>query len=301
MRTRSRSFVFLTSVLAVAGLLAMTSVASAAPGAEGTGFSIRLHGGLSYLTATDVNAGAGGFFDYVQLLADAMGWTAEGGYSPAHSGLDFGGDIIFQLSRNIGVGLGAGYLRSTEESEMVLSNGIDATLIGTPVLSAIPIRLGVFFTLPLNKKINFTANAGAAYYAALKFDANLRIEEDPDWSEQGISASRNSLSGNLGFQGGLGFEYMFSPKMGFFVEALGRLAKFKNFATAHAHSEDSVGNAEDSDGVIYLETMTVPEGTWTEFIVAETPPTSFPPEIVYTEPKFDFSGFCIQFGIRIRL
>jgi hypothetical protein len=37
------------------------------------------------------------------------------------------------------------------------------------------------------------------------------------------------------------------------------------------------------------------------FTVEETPPTSFPPDLVYTEPKFDLGGFCIQFGIRIRL
>jgi len=298
MRARVRSYGFLGLALLVTCFLAWPAQAEAAGG--GVKVDLRLHGGLSYLTATDANTGAGGFFDFVQVLADVNGWTTTGGYSPVHSGYDFGGDIIFRLSRNIGVGVGAGYLRSTEDSEMTLTGDINATLIGTPVLSAIPIRLGVFLTLPLNKKINFTANAGAAYYAALKFDANLRIEEDPDWSEQGISASRNSLSGNLGFQGGLGFEYMFSPKMGFFVEALGRLARFKNFATAHSYSEDSFGNSDATDGVIYLEATTLPEGSWTMFTVEETPPVSIP-EIVYTEPKFDFSGFCLQIGIRIRL
>ena len=40
---------------------------------------------------------------------------------------------------------------------------------------------------------------------------------------------------------------------------------------------------------------------WNAWLVQDTPPTSDPPDIVITEPKFDLSGFCLQAGVRIRL
>jgi hypothetical protein len=70
------------------------------------------------------------------------------------------------------------------------------------------------------------------------------MEESPEggWLETSLSASRNSPFDNLGFQGSLGFEYMVSRKVGFFVEALGRYARFKNFGTATALYRNNVGN-----------------------------------------------------------
>ncbi|MFO7733418.1 MAG: hypothetical protein R6X21_07175, partial [Candidatus Aminicenantes bacterium] len=174
-------------------------------------------------------------------------------------------------------------------------------LPATATLSAVPIRLGVFLSFPLGGKLNLTADAGAAYYAALKFDATQRIEfTESDWSEMSINAQRSSFA-NLGFQGSLGFEYMVSPKMGFFIEGLGRYARFKNFETATGSYRDSSGNPPDlTEGKIYLATFTFAEGSYSLFTVEETPPTSFPPDKVYTEPKIDLSGFSLQAGIRIR-
>jgi hypothetical protein len=274
-----------------------------AAGATAKSFSrlaVRLYGGWSYLMAGDINDGSDYYFELVELYVAAGFGTSTGGYSPLHGGYNFGGDIIFQLSPNIGVGIGAGYLRSSKNSLMTLTEEEDTvTLTAAPTISAVPIRLGVFLTFPVTKKINLTADVGGAYYAGLKFDAWQRVAfATEEWYQNSLSASK---SGNLGFQGSLGFEYMFSPKMGFFVEAVGRYAKFNNFASATGTNTDSTGGTpETTTGKIYIVTYTDTEGTYSGFTIEDTTPVDNPPYVTYREPKFDLSGFSVQAGIKIR-
>jgi hypothetical protein len=265
--------------------------------------SFKLYGGFSRIAAGDLNDGSDGFFELLEVYEGLGFGTAEGGYSPVHGGYNFGGDIIFQLSPAIGVGLGFGYMRSSEDSEMSLTDGTDTiTLTGTPTVSAMPIRLGVFLTVPLSGKINLTADAGATYFHGLKFDATQRLEFAPagDWGEMSVTGSRSSLSANLGYQGSLGFEYKFSEDLGFFVEAVGRYAKFKNFDQVTGLDESSGGTPETTEGKLYIATYTLIDWGYSVFTIEDTPPVDDPPNVTYREPKIDLSGFSIQTGIRIR-
>lgn len=261
--------------------------------------SVRLYGGLSYVMAGDINAGSDGYFELIDLYTATGSGTSTGGYSPLHIGLNTGADIIFQLNRNIGVGIGAGYMRSSRRSLMTFTDTDEVTLTAEPTISAIPIRLGVFLTFPLAGKINLTADVGGAYYAGLKFDAWQRVTfAAGDWYQNSLSASK---SGNLGFQGSLGFEYMVSPKMGFFVEAVGRYARFGNFASATGTYETSDGTNDATLGKIYLVNLSftgVGEFDW--ITLSETPPVVGGEITAFREPKFDLSGFTLQAGIRIR-
>jgi tetratricopeptide (TPR) repeat protein len=264
---------------------------------------VKLYGGYSLLSPKDVNDGVDGFFELLELYAASGGGSTSGGYSPLNSGINFGADLIFQLTPKIGVGIGAGYLQTSKTSQMTATlPGGELYVTGTPKLSAMPIRLALFLTFPLGEKLSLTADAGAAVYAGLKLDASQRLENNTgQWETTSLKASRTSLSGNLGFQGSLGIDYAFSQKMGFFIEAVARYARFKNFAAATGISESSGGGLETDEGKIYLETNTAPGiGSWSRFIVSADPPIDEPPNTEYREPKFDLSGFSLQAGIRIR-
>lgn len=265
---------------------------------------LRLFGGFSQAEAGDVNEGLDGYFEIFKLYSALGEGTTTGSYNPLRAGYNFGADLIFQITRHIGIGIGAGYMRFSKSSQMTFSHGSeDIKLSGTPTLSAVPLRLGLFLTLPLGSRLNFTLDAGAAVYAALKLDAKQRLNYPYGyWLETSLSASRSAPQfDNLGFHGSLGFEFMVSPKFGFFVEALGRYARLKNFETATALNRNSYGDSETIEGRIYLETNTFDEGGWSLFTVERTPPVSVPPNIVYREPKIDLSGFSLQAGFRIRL
>jgi opacity protein-like surface antigen len=309
MRSKTKLSVIILSALFMTWLLAgpVSAIAGGVPDqdvekAKISRLSFKLYGGFSRIAAGDLNDGSDGFFEFLEVY-DAMGiGTAEGGYAPVHGGYNFGGDVIFQLSPAFGIGLGFGYMRSSEDSEMTFTDGIDTlTLSGRPVISAMPVRLGVFLTFPLSGKINLTADAGATYFHGLKFDAMQRLEFTPtDWTEMSVSASRSSLSANLGFQGSLGVEYKLSEDLGFFVEAVGRYAKFKNFDLVTGLNESSDGTPETTEGKLYIATYTLIDWGYSAFTIEETPPVDDPPNVIYREPKIDLSGFSIQAGIRIR-
>jgi len=263
--------------------------------------SIKLYGGFNYISAADINDGSDGYFELVEAYS-ALGYgTVSGGYRPLHGGYDFGADIICQLTPNIGLGLGAGYMRHSRGSEITWADETDQiAMTARPTVSAVPIRLGVFFTFPVARQLSLTADLGGAYYAGLKLEAAQRLEfAADDWIEMSFSGKRSDFS-DLGFQGSLGFEYRFSPTMGFFLEAAGRYAKLKNFETVANDSEESGGATNTGEGMLYIIEYNYTDLAYSTFSIEEVPPVDDPPEVTYREPKIDLSGFSLQAGIRIR-
>lgn len=303
MPAQTKTLGYLATALLLAALLAEPIPAAAAGG--GVKIDLRLHGGYSYLSAADVNTGSRGYLDFYKLLAEYSGWAYEGGYEPVHAGYDAGVDVVFLLSPRFGIGIGASYLRSSGSADMTLVPETEEMVFdGGPTLSAIPIRLGLYYSLPLGGRLSLTANAGAAFYAGLRFHDRFHTEQSGIFSTQEIIASRWSLSANLGFQGGLGLDFKISSKMGFFIEAQGRYARFKNFGKATIKVASSEGGSQTREGKIYLRSQTLsadPLIMFNAFVVESTPPTPDPPDIAIREPKFDLSGFCLQAGIRIRI
>jgi len=322
---RKRLFAMTTAVLLTAGIVSWPTAAAAAgqsdPDKEReirtereaarqmertevklSPLALRLFGGYSQVEAGDMNEGLDGYFEIFELYQAEGYGTVTGGYTPLRSGYNFGADLVFQLTRHVGIGIGAGRLRFSESSRITWSYGSDIDFSSTPTLSAIPIRLALFLTIPLGRRLNLTIDAGAAAYAALKLEARQRLESsDGHWLEASLNASRNAPFDNLGFQGSLGFEFMILPNTGFFVEALGRYARFENFAKATESLRNNEGDSETNEGRLYLETHTFYGKSYSQFRVAGTPPVSDPPHLVYREPKIDLSGFSLQAGLRIRL
>lgn len=297
-----------TVALSLAVLLSLALVAFLDPApAVGAGvkMDLRVHGGYSRLAAADVNAGSGGIFDFYKLFIEYGGYEGEGGYRALHGGYDFGADLVFLLGPRFGVGVGLGYLRSAGKGDLTLTiedQALDVT--GGPSLSAIPLRLGLYYTLPVAGRLSLTANAGAAVYLGLRFHDRYAYDQGGIWGRQDIIGNRTSLSANLGGQGGLGFDYRFGSKWSFFVEAQGRYARFKNFGQAKIMVASAEGGSQTREGKIYLRSQILSADPPLEFItyvVADTPPTPDPPDLVISEPRFDLSGFCLQAGIRIRL
>ena len=290
------------AVLLTAGLFSCLTAAPAAgrsdPEAKLSPLVLRLYGGFTRAEAGDINEGLDGYFEVLELYSALGLGTTTGAFRPLRDGRNFGADLVFQITPHVGIGIGAGYLRFSKSSSMTFTHESETVeLSATPALSAVPVRLGLFLTFPLGRRLNLTINGGAEAYAALKLDAKQRINAFGDLAETSLTASRNAPSfGNLGFEGSLGFEFMVSRNAGFFIEAAGRYARLKNFAKAASSSSE--GTVE---GRLYLETFTQAEGTWSLFTVEKTPPVSDPPSPVYTEPKIDLSGFSLQAGLRLRL
>lgn len=260
--------------------------------------SLKLYGGYSHVLARDVNDGSAYFFDLVEAyVAEGFG-SFTGSYKPLHGGYNFGADLIYQLSPSAGIGLGVGYMRNSSDSLATFSgDGETVDITSEPNLTAMPIRLGVFFSFPMGGKLSLTANAGAAYYLGLKLDATQGLEfAADDWVRMTLEGSQRS-GADIGFHGALGFEYKLSTKLGFFVEAVGRYAKFKNFETVTGISESSGGSPDTTEGRLYIEDKSYSGYDISAFQIVEEGET---PDPGWREPKIDLSGFSLQAGFRIR-
>ena len=302
MPDRVQKLGYLTIALLLAAFLVEPSPANAAGG--GIKIDLRVHGGYSRLAASDVNEGSGGILEFYKLIAEYGGYNYEGGYKPLHGGYEAGFDFVFLLGPRFGVGLGAGYLRSASEGRLSMTSDTgEMSFDSRLVLSGLPVRLGVYYALPLGRRLSLTANAGAALYVVRTFNDHYSFEAGINWGSQDINADRFGFS-DLGFQGGLGLDFRISSTMGVFVEAQGRYAKLKNFGEVSITVASLEGGSQTREGKIYLRSQnlsTDPPVVFNTFVVESTPPAPDPPDILIREPKFDFSGFCLQAGVRIRL
>jgi len=208
--------------------------------------------------------------------------------------------VIYQITPRLGVGVGAGYLRGSRTSRMSISEGTTTllTVSGGPTLSAVPLRLGLFYNTPLSGKLDLVAGLGGDYYAAFKFESVTRLEYSP--TEWNLMTYRGSSSSNLGFRGSLGLEYKLSPTMGVFVEAVGRYARFGNFDSITVAAETEAGPGEPVEAKLYLMTATFMGEKITIFQPLQTAPPPDTAETSFIQPKFDLSGFSLQAGVRIR-
>jgi hypothetical protein len=299
---------FSLGVLA-AVLMALPSHAEAA-----VAFSLRIQGSWEYLQAGDVNAGTRAFFDWGKIHFDPPpGGLIEGGYTPIHGGYEFGGDVVFRLSDKFGIGVGAGFLRNTHTSSadwpmMVITDnpqgdGFIKHFGADTELSATALRIGLFMTLPMGKKLSFIANAGVSGFLHARYEGFEGVvllysggtSFDPVQTLR-TAAEREALG--LGLHGGLGVEYSFFRKLAFFIEAQGRYARLSHFKgeTICEAAEGGFFPTFSETGRLYYESVPLVPGAPRLIMVQSAPPAG--PGGEAREAVVDFSGIGLRAGVR---
>jgi len=187
------------------------------------GFSLKLTGGVAYISSGDYNDGIEGMNSYYS----ASGYDSlTGTFSKLSLGMNFGGEFILNINENWGVGLGVSYMQFSHDTETVTGN---YTFIGIPLadtftlkptVTSIPITLNVHYTLPLGG-MNLNLFAGVGYYISkMKVDSSsvtlLELLTSSD------TFASNSIGGQFGFQGGLGLEIPLGGNFAFVVDVTGR-------------------------------------------------------------------------------
>jgi len=258
------------------------------------GIKLKLYGGLNYLSGGDLNEGLKGMTDYFDRYFWFFGLSRSGGkYNPAHLGMDFGGDVIIQITPAIGVGVGAGYLQGTNKSTLTYSP-VAADVKETARISAVPLRLGLYFTLPAGAWLNVNFHAGLGYYLA-RMSYNLRRSILAQWDNFDVHAEANGL----GFQGGLGFEFKLTPTISLFLEGQGRYADIGGFKGSLDVTSSFGTHSSESGKLYYYHWTEAPLGTFPVVIVVTSAPSG-PSSSNVREAKIDFSGFSAVAGIIVR-
>ena len=261
---------------------------------KGEKFALKLSGGMNYLLVGDVNEGVKGVIDSLRDSATVVPGTSTGGEAkPIHLGFDFEGYIIINLTPRVGIGFGAGYIQGAKTSESMVHfpEGPEASFTFKPKISAIPIRLGVFYTLPMNEMMNVVFNAGAGLYLA-KYSYNFR----PEGAWSGNTINQKASAKGFGFHGGVGLEFNLAPKIAFVLEGQGRYAKIGGFEGTAKYAGSSLPYTEEG-ALYYWEQMTIFR-KYPRVLVQENKPSG-PLYSNVRDAKVDFSGFTFLAGIKI--
>jgi len=257
-------------------------------------FGVKLSGGMNYLLVGDVNEGVKGVIDYLRDSATVVpGTSVEREAKPIHLGFDFEGYVIINLTPRVGIGFGAGYIQGAKISELTVRfpEGPEASFATKPKISAIPIRVGVFYTLPVSEMVNVVFNAGAGLYLA-KYSYYFLSEGA--WS--GNTITQTTSAKGFGFHGGVGLEFNLASNIAFVLEGQGRYAKIGGFEGTAKYDGSSLPYTKEGP-LYYWEQMTI-IGKYPRVLVRENKPSG--PDVSNArEAKVDFSGFTFLAGIKI--
>ncbi|NIM89958.1 MAG: SH3 domain-containing protein [Candidatus Aminicenantes bacterium] len=267
------------------------------PPGPGVSFGLKLSGGMGYLSVGDLNASFQGWNDYFEEAWFGVEGGAEGEYQLLHWGYDFSGEIIVYPIPELGIALGAGYMQVSKESNVKVSTFFGTEEISaTPRISAIPITLGVYFTPPLGSGVNLILSAGAGYYIG---QMSWEREVSDIFGE--FTDTWKTNKGTLGFQGSLGFEFAFSPKIAFVIEGCGRYAKLKDLSGDFKRAGTGILGPFEWGGeytMWYYEYSDNAESYPRVYFFEEEPDN--PNYRNIRKAEIDLSGFSVKAGFRFR-
>lgn len=253
---------------------------------------LKISGGVGYFFGGDIDKGIRGLFDATADFLSSAGYTLDKRTESFHTALDMSVDIIFYVKPQFGIGLGTGLIRANKTNLLIVM-GQEILLeyqIGIiPKVSAIPIRLGLFFILPINRSFSISFNGGTSLYLA-KYSYNLASLWD---SMDNIYQSANAKG--FGLHAGIGLDIKMNQRVAFVIEGQGRYAKISNFKGKETKKE-VVGRdyvySEENGTLYYLD-----DGEHPYLAILKEEPSG-----IKTTRKalFDLGGFTLRAGLIIK-
>ena len=273
-------------------------------------FSFKATGGYGSISTGDFNTVISSLDDLFGDLAAAASLlygveiAKEGEFEKMGSGLDFEGEFIVNLTENIGIGIGAGYILRKKDSAASVEFDPFFSVSGNiePKITAIPVKLSAYYFYPVSSEMNIFVNGGIGYYFG-----KVTYSIGMDQSIMGLTLSAKhdgEIKGNgIGFHGGIGIEFTVAENIGFFVEGAGQYAKLKDWEGDHTVTSP-FGTETMSGTFWYYELLDMNTGKYySDFGPSKEEPTAEPGEPPYQnvrKAEVDLSGFSIRVGIRIK-
>jgi hypothetical protein len=259
---------------------------------QGIGLRVRILGELNYFSAGDIDKGSVGLYDSKTDFLSSAGYILDKRPESIQPGFALSGDVIYYFKPQIGIGLGAGYIWASGTNLVIVSgqNILVEEKIGfTPKIKTMPVRLGLFFTIPIHRKLSISFNGGPSLYLV-----NYSYELASTWDDMN-NIHQNANTSGIGFHGGIGVEVNLNQRVSFFVEGQGRYAKISNFKGEEKERE-TIGMryvySEENGFLYYLE-----DEKYSYLAIRGEEPSGFK---TVRKATFDFSGFYLQTGLIIK-
>ncbi len=266
---------------------------------QGIGFKVKFTGGFGYFSGGDIGRGIEGMYDQRSDFISSQGFSLDDYPKSFHIDTEFTGDLIIDITPNLGIGIGSGYIHATHASTLIFYKEESRykldQMTSLPEISVIPLRVGLFLSIPIHRLFNISLNGGTGIYWA-EYIYSL----GSTWGEINDIGHVANAAG-LGFHGGIGLELNLHRRAVFLIECQGRYAKFSNFkgtATIREWGAPLLGGYRDSmttveeGSLYYLE-----DNGYPGLVISKDIPTGLN---FVEKANFDLSGFSIRAGLKIR-
>jgi len=280
--------------IALGVLFLIALVAFPAAGADRLSF--KLTGGFNYSIFGDINDAAHGELYFWRDDVVRLGGSCVDRLKPLHTSPVYVVDLIYRINSQFSLGLGVGYVRAKNRSEITLvwPSEPESTAGYYPDVRAIPLRLSVLQSVPLSQGMKLVFSAGGDIYFA-----QFRSSDMPGGAGN-VNRQKASAVG-VGLRYGVGLNIKITKLLGLVLEGEGRYAKIGGFRG----TLDSAGSTlpHEEKGALYYMVFMGGPGNLTPYpmvFVQETKPSEDFYSIV-RKAKADFSGFSLLAGIRIFL
>jgi hypothetical protein len=188
--------------------------------------SFKLMGGLTWINGDDYNKGIVGQNQYLKATTTSM----SGAYEKLSSGLKFQAEVINYLNPRMGIGLGGGYFRTSNESK-VTSHGL---LVDVPYdnestynakVSVIPFFLNFHYLARPAPKLRLDLFAGPVF-SIVQF--NFQNPSVTPTSSTTETVAFTASIAAIGLQGGLGLNFEITPNIALVADGSFRYGKVSN-------------------------------------------------------------------------
>jgi hypothetical protein len=264
----------------------------------GTGFSLKLDGGLNYLMGGDYN-------EIVQGRNDSF--HSESGFAVSQElkklrlGWNAGAEFIVNLTDRLGLGLGVGYISASNESTLAgTAGGVSLAMTYRPSISAVPITLNLHYFLPIGPAMNVHFFAGPGFYfGSIKYENEVSV---PFLASDLTTSIKPDGPTAFGVQGGLGLEIGLSGNIFLVFDVQGRVASFKDLKGPWTETGTVFGLTVNNSGTgtIWYEEVLNGGTYYAAGVIDDTQPSGTGLRNVHSA-SFSLSGVSAQLGFRIAL
>jgi len=191
----------------------------------GTGldFSLKITGGGAYASVGDYNSGIDGMNSY---YADHYS-NVNGRFAKVRWGADFQVELMADITRDLGIGLGVGYLRVSHSGDEVgydwtfLSSTYHNTETQAILASAIPVTLNAYVRVPLaGLSVRIFGGVGFTF-GSMAFDSTFQS----DFLEIGETVAFKACKNAFGFQGGISLDIPLGSDLSLVIDVTGRAVR----------------------------------------------------------------------------
>lgn len=224
---------------------------------------------------------------------------------------DWEAELRIDITPRIGIGFStSGSIHKKNESSLTYTDRgwagdqITGIAFKPDIKVSMPVRLGIYYTLPFSSKFNIFFNAGIGYYSG-QMNEHSKYEVTTPSGGYGYTNIywETDRKSSFGFHGGVGVEYLLTKNLALVLESRGKHVKINDFK-GRIQFNHSSGMQNEETGTLYYYTMWNPGiGTrYANLTVWEKPP-DFSIYFIDDVKKavLDLSGYSLRVGIRVIL